>query len=84
MPFSPSQWAKKQASASCQGRTWLPIEQRRARLSSALQWGRSALSGCLALYSALVQGATEASTPASRMISQAKSYQEQMPSPVQW
>ena len=33
---------------------------------------------------ALVQGATSASTPARRMISLAKSYQLQTPSPVQW
>ena len=42
------------------------------------------MSGCFALYSSLVQGATVASTPERRMISAAKSYQEQMPSPVQW
>jgi hypothetical protein len=83
IPFSPSQWAKKQARASFQSRTSLPTVQRSIRLSSALHLGRSALSGCFALYSSLVQGATEASTPDRRMISEAKSYQEQMPSPVQ-
>src|SRR5699024_12710612 len=60
----------------------LDLQSFPTRRSSDL--GRSALPGCLALYSSLVQGATVASTPASRMISQAKSYQEQMPSPVQW
>ena len=84
MPFSPSQCSKKQARAAFQSRTSLPTVQRSIQLSRALHLGRSALSGCFSLYSALVQGATVASTPDRRMISEAKSYQEQMPSPVQW
>ena len=61
IPLSPSQWVKKQARASFQSRTSLPTVQRSIRLSRALHLGRSALSGCFALYSSLVQGATVAS-----------------------
>ena len=61
-----------------------PTLHRRARFSSALHAGRSADLGFISLYCALVTGFTVHGRPDRRMISDAKSYQLQMPLPVQW
>ena len=69
---------------SCQSRISSPTVQRSMRFSRALQAGRLALAGLAAAYSALVQGFTLQGRPASFMMAEAKSYQLQMPLPVQW